>query len=52
LPPAELRSLLETRRFRRATIREATFRLCSAHLFGALRISLLVENYFVGFGST
>jgi hypothetical protein len=38
--------------FRHATMREATFRLRSAHLFGSLRISLLVENYFVGFGST
>jgi uncharacterized membrane protein YeaQ/YmgE (transglycosylase-associated protein family) len=33
-------------------MREPTFRLRSAHLFGSLRISLLVENYFVGFGST
>src|SRR5260370_25817744 len=33
-------------------MREATFRLRSAHLFGSLRISLMAENYFVGFGST
>jgi hypothetical protein len=38
--------------FRHTTMREPTFRLRSAHLFGSLRISLLVENYFVGFGST
>jgi uncharacterized membrane protein YeaQ/YmgE (transglycosylase-associated protein family) len=31
---------------------EATFRLRSAHLFGSLRISISVENYFVCFGST
>jgi len=33
-------------------MREPTFHLRSAHLFGSLRISLCVENYFVGFGST
>jgi len=33
-------------------MREATFRLRLEHLFGSLRISLMVENYFVGFGST
>jgi hypothetical protein len=43
---------LETHRFRHATIGAATFHLGSAHLFGSLRISLRVENYFVGFGST
>src|SRR6266446_1125152 len=48
----KLRSLLETHCFRHATMREATFRLRLAHLFGSLRISLMVENYFVGFGST
>jgi hypothetical protein len=43
---------LEKHRCRHATIREPTFHLRPAHLFGSLRISLCVENYFVDFGST